>query len=201
MANASNRITHTLLVLVLFALLAVVGMLATRAEGGPLDPAEAPASTMKTLDEIAPVWSRKLPADDGPNPCNSTRFQCVLQPAGVLDRETGLVWEASPDPNKTTWLTAIATCHGLGLSGRGGWRIPTIEELRSLVDGDTAIAPLLSPGHPFNVDTDDAYWSATSADATNARAQQFDSVFMSTLDKSTLHYGWCVRGGQGDGGH
>ena len=46
MANASNRITHVLLVLVLFALLAVIGMLATTARGGPLDPpAGAPAST------------------------------------------------------------------------------------------------------------------------------------------------------------
>jgi hypothetical protein len=38
MANASNRITHVLLALVLLSLFAMIGMLATTARGGPLDP-------------------------------------------------------------------------------------------------------------------------------------------------------------------
>jgi hypothetical protein len=195
-----NRLNTVLLLLVLLALLAVIGMLATGVRGGPLDPPGSPTATMKTLDEIPPVWSRKLPADDGPaGGCASSRFQCVLAGGGVLDRETGLVWAKSPDPNLATWSSAVTVCQASGNAGRAGWRLPTIDELRSLVDTAASVAPFLPAGHPFtSFVTNDAYWSATTVNATTtAQAQQFDSKFMTTLDKSTAHRAWCVRGGQG----
>jgi hypothetical protein len=199
MTSIHHRTTQILLALVLVALLAIIAMLATGVRGGPLDPPGTPAPTGKTLEEIPGSWSRMLPANDGPvGGCNSTRFQCVLNFGGVLDRETGLVWEYSPGTNTNTWLQAVAFCQGRGLANRGGWRLPTIDELRSLLDGDASGAPLLSAGHPFTgVVTTDAYWSATTVDSTNVRAQQFSGMSMSTLDKSTLHLTWCVRGGQG----
>ena len=45
MATIHHRTTHILLALVLVALLAVIGMLATGVRGGPLDPSGPPAST------------------------------------------------------------------------------------------------------------------------------------------------------------
>jgi len=93
-----------------WALAATLGLLVVAAlsgviDAGPLDPPGAPAPTGKTLEEIPGSWSRTLPANDGspggpfPTPpagCNSTRFQCVFENQAVLDRETGLVWERSP---------------------------------------------------------------------------------------------------------
>jgi hypothetical protein len=115
--------------------------------GGDLNPSAPPGPTMKTLDQIPPTWSQKLPA--------SARFVLVLDSAGVLDKETGLVWEKSPDGTKYTWDVAFAICVTQCTGGRCGWRIPTVEELHSLKD-PTQIPPNggLPPGHPFtNLDS------------------------------------------------
>ena len=79
-----------------------------------------------TLDQIPPAWSQILPAAD--------RFRLVMGGAAVLDRETGLVWEQSPDTNLQTWLSAQFHCNALATGGRLGWRLPTLQELASLVD-------------------------------------------------------------------
>jgi hypothetical protein len=82
-----------------------------------------------------PSWDQTLPA--------STRFIVLSNMGGaaVLDRETGLVWEQSPtapptSPNTFTWLEAQDHCNTLTVGNRKGWRLPTIQELASLVDGD-----------------------------------------------------------------
>ncbi len=54
MVGVWTRINTVLLLLVLFALLAVIGLLASGARGGSLDPAAGPGSTMKTLSEVEP---------------------------------------------------------------------------------------------------------------------------------------------------
>ena len=68
----------------------------------------------------------------------------------VLDRETGLVWERSPSMELTTWHVAHVRCNEfVTLGSRLGWRLPTVNELASLVDpgrSDPAFLPaILSP--------------------------------------------------------
>src|SRR5262249_43113868 len=64
------------------------------------------------------------------------RFQ-VLSKFGseaVFDKETGRVWEQSPSTSPVSWFDALSHCYALEVGRRKGWRLPTIEELASLVD-------------------------------------------------------------------
>jgi len=121
---------------------------------GNLEPSAAPAPTMKTLDQIPPTWSQKLPA--------AQRFELVLDGAAVLDKETGLVWQKSPLTMYLTWPVAIAICAGQYVGGRQGWHLPTIEQLASLLDYSVSGSPWLPSGHPFTNVQSDYYWSATT---------------------------------------
>jgi hypothetical protein len=80
------------------------------------------------------------------------------QGSEVRDRLTGLAWSRDADPlgRPMDWPAAQAALRGLG---DGGWRMPDINELESLVDAATH-SPALPAGHPF-VNVREAYWSST----------------------------------------
>ena len=140
-----------------------------------------------------PSWDQTLPA--------ATRFIVLsnFASAAVLDRETGLVWEKSPSTSRSTWFDASLHCINLNAGGRTGWRLPTIQELLSLVDRSVSPGPTLPSGHPFtNVQSSD-YWSATTEAEHTTRAYLvlFNSGVVGTSEKSLSSQVWCVRGGQG----
>lgn len=136
------------------------------------------------------------------------RFEVLSQFNGeaVFDQETGLVWEQSPDTTRRTWFQALSHCYTKTVGGRKGWRLPTIEELTSLLDPNNPGGnPDLPPGHPFdNVQTpveSPEYWSATTEaiDAPfDAWGVDFGNSIVIDLGKDG-HPGfvWCVRGGRG----
>ncbi|MDL2121716.1 MAG: DUF1566 domain-containing protein [Deltaproteobacteria bacterium] len=131
---------------------------------GDLEPSAAPGPTMKTLDEIPPTWSQKLDSTDGDptTGCNSSRFECVMGGEAVLDKETGLVWAKNANIVGTkTWLVAMIYCRTLIIAGRKGWRLPTVEELASLVD-TTQNSPVLPSEHPFDNVQSGGHWSSTT---------------------------------------
>jgi hypothetical protein len=158
-----------------------------------------PASTSgspRPLMRAAGTWGEPI------NPAAS-RFIVLAGFNGqaVLDRETGLVWERSPETDPHPWLLAQSGCVARTVGGRRGWRLPTIQELSSLVD-PTVAAPALPIGHPFsNVKSAGQifYWSATSyaPDPTNAWLVTFDIGGLGIAGKTFSHNVWCVRGGQG----
>jgi len=165
----------------------------------------------KTHALIPPSWSQIIPADD--------RFQLVLNDEAVLDRETGLVWEKSPDTSDKHWFEAVAWCNQKLLGGRMGWRLPALEELASLADPGVEVhflEPCLPTGHPFLGVTGFAlYWSSTTyiLDPTWACTVMYytDPIqavtcWDKTLTKDPLtgdrpFRAWCVRGGQGHYAH
>jgi hypothetical protein len=122
--------------------------------------------------------------------------------AAVLDRETGLVWEQSPDLSATAlrpWALAHVVCNQKIVGNRLGWRLPTIQELASLVDLVGGQTDHLPPGHPFSITGAPLFWSATTAatDPANAWELPLSNGIPGTAGKiSTLNV-WCVRGGQG----
>ena len=119
----------------------------------------------------------------------------------VLDKETGLVWEQSPDTNTRAWSSALVQCYQREVGGRKGWRLPTIEELASLVDTSNS-SPALPSGHPFTLTSaqeEGFYWSATTnaSVASLAWVVHLGSGIVASVDKSFTGLVWCVRGGQG----
>jgi Protein of unknown function (DUF1566) len=145
------------------------------------------------------TWDNQIP---GPG-----RFQVLTQFGGaaVLDRETGRVWERSPSTSAATWFGALALCYTLEvpltpsqMGSRKGWRLPTIEELASLVDTSQP-RPTLPAGNPFSNVQSAPFWSATTAasDTSNAWFVNFNFGGVEGGVKSGLNFFWCVRGGQG----
>ena len=135
-------------------------------------------------------WDTKL--------SGSTRFKLVLDAQAVLDRETGLVWEKNPDATTRIWANACSHCYKREVANRKGWRLPTIEELASLVDNDN-VDPALPPGHLFPDAKSSYYWSS-STDAGNtsyAWGVNFYSGNVYSHGEGINYYAWCVRGGYG----
>jgi hypothetical protein len=95
-------------------------------------------------------------------PWPEPRFEMLQE--GVLDRLTRLLWRRSANltPQQVVWREALAAVAKLNHEGAGSaWRLPTINELESLVDCATH-SPALPSGHPFT-DVQDIYWSSTTS--------------------------------------
>jgi hypothetical protein len=141
-----------------------------------------------------PSWDQTLPS--------STRFIILSNFANsaVLDRETGVVWERSPDTTEFTWHFARGACADKAIGGRKGWRLPSVVELASLADPSIAFPALALPaGHPFQNVTQNLYWSATTfpdpvrSAAWGVAFQQGGIV--TVADKPADFPVWCARGG------
>lgn len=207
LASISNRFNTLLLMLLVLMGGAIIAILATRSSAGPLDPPGVPGSTMKTLDDVPGSWTRAFLANDGLDSCHSSRFLCVLptasNPTGaaVLDRETGLVWQRVPPSTAEDWQPAIEDCMSVAIGGRLGWRLPRIEEYRSLLDATGG----LPAGHPFSgvlIGPSDYYWSSSTdvSDINLTYPQTFGVAFPYVNIAKTQPFGvhpWCVRGGAG----
>ncbi len=148
---------------------------------------------------IPPAWSQILPA--------SQRFVLVMGGAAVLDEETGLVWEQAPG-GLFVWTAAVQHCLQLSVGNRLGWRLPSVQELASLVDPTQPTDPRLPEGHPFsNVSPTGFYWSVTTA--ADFASFGINSAWVEGFFSSSPHpvplleteedtaFAWCVRGGKG----
>ena len=170
--------------------LIVVGLaLVTVAQAGPV---MAGAPVLRS-------WSQQLKP--------SKRFTVLkaFANAAVLDNETGLVWERDPGNTSLNWLNAHIHCNQFPVGGRKGFRLPTVEELATLVDPSVPLpGPTLPVGHPFVNIHSSTYWSATTdaRDANSAWVVGFESGdvisgVVAGLAKTDGVFVWCVRGGRG----
>jgi hypothetical protein len=171
---------------------------ATVVEGGDLDPPGAPGSTMQTLDDLVPSWHKKIVDSDD-------RFRDFGQAEGyILDRETGLVWEQTPSVSTMDWDSAVRHCYERTVTGEvgasKGWRLPTVEELMTLVEPTIVIPAYLPFEHPF-LGISGIFWTATTDPSFATEAYVWNTQL---LDPSTLHNkagqshrAWCVRAPSG----
>ena len=150
---------------------------------------DARSSNVVPVQGQSTSWDKKI--------SGATRFKLVLDGQAVLDRETGLVWEKSPDrlSPDVTWADACSICIGRHVSGRMGWRLPTIEEFTSLIS-ESQRDPALPAGHPFTNVQSGNYWSSTAWAYGNGSAWYVDFSwgYVDVRDKKRVLSVWCVRG-------
>jgi hypothetical protein len=139
-----------------------------------------------------PSWDQQLDVAD--------RFLVLVDwgNSAVLDRDTGLVWEAQPVTTMFGWMVAMQQCHGRLLGNRRGWRLPSYEELTSLLDA-TQSSPALPAGNPFiGIGANDVFWTATQDETASGLAYVVGISSASTFEvvsESDVARIWCVRGG------
>jgi hypothetical protein len=165
-------------------------------KAGSLEPSAPPGPTMRTLDQVR-SWIKVDPA---------TRF--VDNGDGtVLDRETGLTWTKDAHipwgqgwPNEEEWGNAVNMAIQMTIANRKGWRLPTVEELASLIDPSRS-NPALPAGHPFINVQSNIYWSSTTyefnSDFAWGVSMADGSAFVNPYQKTGHYFNfWPVRGGK-----
>ncbi len=81
----------------------------------------------------------------------------------VTDNVTGLKWVRSPDSTRRTWQEALDYANSLTLCGHGGWRVPNIVQMKSLIHyGLRDAAAWLNTQGFSNVQDNSTWWSSTS---------------------------------------
>jgi Protein of unknown function (DUF1566) len=130
---------------------------------------------------VIPATGQKLcyDTDGGGIPCRNTgqdgelqtgviwpdpRF--IVEQSVVLDRLTGLYWLQDADVSSRTmdWAESLDFVKNFDLDlpeSFSNWRLPTINELESLVDSSRH-TPALPLNHPFQK-VRDVYWSSTTS--------------------------------------
>jgi hypothetical protein len=211
-----------------FCLASLFFLLPLAAFAGPLDPPATIPDTGQTqcYDEDGNVISCAGTGQDGEFSNNPMSFTSLAGGIMVQDNVTGLIWEVKTDDgsihdkdNKYTWCDSNPATNGghAGTCGDGtdteyfidalnnaafggytDWRLPSREELRSIVDYAIPYpGPTIDTGY-FPNTVSSYYWSSTTyANSTNgAWGVNFNDGHDSYGYKSNGRYVRAVRGGQ-----
>ena len=125
-----------------------------------------------------------------------------LSDGTVRDTLTKLEWVKEPqalpgNSGTMSWKSATDSCSSLGFAGHSDWRLPSRNELESLVNcvsGNSA----LPDGSPFVGVKRVSYWSSTSGafNTDYAWLVNMSNGYVNPNDKTYSYYVWPVRGGQ-----
>jgi len=143
--------------------------------------------TGEIFSEDNPATEEVVPAGaDGSirsgKPWPENRFR--ISQNSVCDALTGLVWYRGSDftDRLFTWSESFTAVKELEKSSGRPWRVPTINELESLVDV-SCFGPALPAGHPFAVDMN-GFWSSTTS------GYEKDWSFVLYMDKGAVGVGY-----------
>jgi hypothetical protein len=168
-------------------------------------PADLPQTGQATCyDAVGTIIACATTGQDGdlkagmawPNP----RFVVGPTTDCVTDTLTGLVWVRAPVYASYSWYTALAYANNLNLCGYTDWRLPNLNELKSMVNSEAAnpAAFLNLTAQGFSGIQAAPYWSSTTHAGNLALAWYvFIGGGVDGADKSTLvAFAWPVRAGQ-----
>ena len=84
------------------------------------------------------------------------RYVETLIKKDIWDTETGLVWRREPEPGAYTFEEALARASRVAEETGQAWRVPTVEELFTLLDSSKTYPASTFPGMP-----DWGFWSSS----------------------------------------
>ncbi len=119
----------------------------------------------------------------------------------VSDSKTGLQWQDNNETNSTaySWQEAIDHCEALTLDSLDDWRLPNINELKTLIDRSKR-EPAIKENVFEYIGTNNyySYWSSTSIVGVeyDAWVVVFNIGSVTGLNKYYYTYVRCVRDGQ-----
>ena len=155
------------------------------------------AVMINKLNQIAPVVeSSAEPSLSAVAANNSYAARFVIAfPGAVLDKQTGLVWEEAPDATPRTWTDATLYCANKTVGGTIGWRLPSMEQLKSVQN--PSMTPPFVPESVFPDAQSTTYWSvSTTATAPiGVPFVHFVDDRVSGGIKPDIFPAWCARGG------
>ncbi len=113
----------------------------------------------------------------------------------VKDTVSKLEWQDNAIGSPTTWQDAIDRCESLTLDGHSDWRLPNINELKSIIDRSKS-NPAIVQG--FKNTNSGNYWSSTTSDGDKANVWivNFDDGNVGIDSKDNSSYVRCVRDGE-----
>jgi hypothetical protein len=128
--------------------------------------------------------------------CRSFDHLVINSDETVTDVSTGLMWQKTSFDLKMNWQMALSNCESLSFAGYNDWRLPTKEELRSIVDHDN-YKPAINR-QIFSDTLSAFYWSSMSHALNTGFAwgvyfYHGDDYFHA---KNLSYYVRAVRGGQ-----
>lgn len=181
-SNNLRLLYGVILVLAVLAVGSVVALFYERSRVASLPPSNTQTETVAIEpngNKNPSVVEPKVSATPAVTPTVENRKRYVVSSCGsIQDTRTGLEWYVGADQN-VTWYEAQQWTSGLSSCG-GGWRIPTIEEIRTLYNPSVrAGTGYYTEGRYFPAHIDPVFsaigggswvWSNSQVGAGNARS-------------------------------
>ncbi|HSA33462.1 MAG TPA: DUF1566 domain-containing protein [bacterium] len=142
--------------------------------------------TMRYSDKTSTSYVRCVRG--APLPDSAFTEETISGEVIVTDKTTGLIW--TKDYYGGGWEFALYYCENLDYGGATDWRLPNVEELKSLID-DTIHSPASKfPGIPSG-----SFWSSSSSAFSTDYAWYVDLASGDVLTnfKAGDYYACCVR--------
>jgi len=113
----------------------------------------------------------------------------------VTDSVTKLEWQDDAVGDEMEWQEAIEYCESLELGGYDDWRLPNINEFKTIIDRSRYNPAIVLA---FEYISSSYYWSSTTVENghENAWFVHFDNGYVSYSNKDNHSYVRCVRAGQ-----
>jgi hypothetical protein len=115
----------------------------------------------------------------------------------ITDTETGLVWKQSTEGVKRSWNGAVQYCEDLNFAGYDDWRLPRIDELRTIVNFNRS-KPATDPLFVVHADPKYSFTWSSSIYVNKPWGAWFIDFYDGMVDAwsmTDVYYVRCVRGG------